>query len=146
MAWSGTGSGCSAYIPKPSWQQDVGCARRTVADVALVADPTTGVAVYDSYGYYGYRGWFVVGGTSVGAPWVAGLFVRVGNAGRTGCAGGACYPYNATYSNATALWDVTQGQNGACGRISALLCRDTMGRRGWGRPTGRGASRALAGQ
>ena len=26
--WSGTGSGCSAYDTKPSWQQDAGCANR----------------------------------------------------------------------------------------------------------------------
>ncbi|HSP37133.1 MAG TPA: hypothetical protein VLR26_05220 [Frankiaceae bacterium] len=40
-AWSGAGSGCSAYIGKPtSWQRDTGCSRRTVADVSAVADPT----------------------------------------------------------------------------------------------------------
>src|SRR5438105_2354017 len=27
--WSGAGSGCSAYVPKPAWQTDTGCARRT---------------------------------------------------------------------------------------------------------------------
>ena len=47
-AWSGAGSGCSAYEAKPSWQTDTGCAKRTVADVSAVADPNTGVAVYDS--------------------------------------------------------------------------------------------------
>src|SRR5262249_41714936 len=52
-AWSGAGSGCSALIPKPSWQKDSGCGRRTVADVSAVADPNTGVAVYDSYGSSG---------------------------------------------------------------------------------------------
>ena len=31
-------------------RHDTGCARRTVADVSAVADPNTGVAVYDSYG------------------------------------------------------------------------------------------------
>ena len=31
-AWGGAGSGCSAYIAKPSWQHDTGCANRTVAD------------------------------------------------------------------------------------------------------------------
>src|SRR5438045_3488758 len=36
--WNGAGSGCSAYIAKPSWQNDTGCARRTVADVSAVAD------------------------------------------------------------------------------------------------------------
>src|SRR5207302_6731937 len=47
--WIGAGSGCSAVIPKPSWQTDTGCGRRMVADVAAVADPNTGVAVYDTY-------------------------------------------------------------------------------------------------
>ena len=49
-AWNGAGSGCSAYETKPSFQHDSGCSRRTVADVSAVADPHTGVAVYDSYG------------------------------------------------------------------------------------------------
>lgn len=52
---TGSGSGCSAYEPKPAFQQDVGCAHRTTADVSAVADPATGVAVYDSYGSGG--GW-----------------------------------------------------------------------------------------
>src|SRR5207248_4354755 len=45
--WSGAGSGCRAYIAKPPGQAD-GCAKRTVADVSAIADPNTGVAVYDS--------------------------------------------------------------------------------------------------
>ena len=44
-AWSGAGSGCSAFEPKPSWQTDSGCARRTVADVSADADPNTGLGV-----------------------------------------------------------------------------------------------------
>ena len=36
-AWSGAGSGCSAYVRKPSWQADPACPRRTVADVSAVA-------------------------------------------------------------------------------------------------------------
>src|SRR6266571_738327 len=32
--WSGSGSGCSAFEVKPSWQTDGGCANRTVADVS----------------------------------------------------------------------------------------------------------------
>ncbi len=46
----GTGSGCSAYDAKPSWQTDTGCTKRMIADVSAVADPATGVSVYDSYG------------------------------------------------------------------------------------------------
>ena len=53
--WSGAGSGCSAYIAKPAWQTDTGCANRTVADVSAVANPNTGVAVYDSYGSTEWR-------------------------------------------------------------------------------------------
>src|SRR5438552_380289 len=47
-AWSGSGSGCSQYISKPTWQKDTGCQQRTVADVSAVADPDKGVAVYNS--------------------------------------------------------------------------------------------------
>ena len=49
VAWSGAGSGCSAYEPKPAWQSTpAGCSHRVVADVSADADPNTGVAVYDS--------------------------------------------------------------------------------------------------
>src|SRR5262245_49437980 len=41
---AGGGSGCSAFEPKPAYQTDPGCSRRTVADVSAVADPRTGVA------------------------------------------------------------------------------------------------------
>jgi len=77
--WSGAGSGCSAYIPKPSWQHDTGCVRRTVADVSAVADPATGVAVYDSFGSSGGANWYVFGGTSVAAPIVGTVYALSGN-------------------------------------------------------------------
>ena len=72
-AWSGAGSGCSLYEPKPAWQTDTGCSRRTVADVSADADPNSGAAIYDSYGYHG-QGWFQVGGTSLAAPLVAAVY------------------------------------------------------------------------
>ncbi|MCQ4085210.1 hypothetical protein NGB36_32795, partial [Streptomyces sp. RB6PN25] len=65
----GTGSGCSADDPKPSWQTDTGCSKRTIADVSAVADPATGVAVYDTYNNNG--GWNVYGGTSASSPIIA---------------------------------------------------------------------------
>ena len=70
--WSGTGSGCSAYEPNPGWQPITKlCSMRTVADTAAVADPNTGVAVYDSYGE---PGWMVFGGTSVASPIIASIY------------------------------------------------------------------------
>lgn len=67
-AWSGSGGGVSAYVPKPAFQTNVPYANRAIPDVSYDADPNSGFAVYDSYGY----GWIVVGGTSAGAPqWAA---------------------------------------------------------------------------
>ncbi|HWC35948.1 MAG TPA: hypothetical protein VG650_14120 [Mycobacteriales bacterium] len=65
-AWSGTGSGCSADNAT-TWQQasTTGCAGRAVADVSAVADPATGVAVYDSLAFQGASGWLTFGGTRV---------------------------------------------------------------------------------
>jgi subtilase family serine protease len=122
-AWSGAGSGCSAYIVKPAWQTDAGCARRTVADVSAVADPNTGVAVYDSFKYQGRAGWMVFGGTSVSAPIVAGTYALAGN--------GAAPSY--PYSHTSALHDVTTGSNGTCS--VAYLCTAGPGFDG---PTGLG--------
>jgi len=133
-AWSGAGSGCSAYITKPSWQTDTGCARRTVADVSAVADPATGVAVYDSYGSSGGGNWLVFGGTSVAAPVVAGIYALAGNAGSV-IAGS--YPYSHTAS----LFDVTSGSNGSC-RKKLYLCTAGAGYdgpTGLGTPNGTGA-------
>ena len=125
-AWSGAGSGCSAYVAKPSWQQDTGCSRRVVADVSAVADPSTGVSVYDSYGYQGQRGWFVVGGTSASAPLIAGVYALAGNA--------ASISYgSAPYATPAALFDVKAGSNGSCGGI--YLCTAVTGFDG---PTGLG--------
>ena len=132
-AWSGSGSGCSVYITKPGWQTDSGCARRTVADVAAVADPNTGVAVYDSYGSSGGANWYVFGGTSVAAPIVAAIYALAGNASSVNY---GSYPYAHTSS----LWDITSGSNGRCvkGRSSssgAYVCNAGVGYDG---PTGLG--------
>ncbi|HZZ85495.1 MAG TPA: S53 family peptidase [Anaeromyxobacteraceae bacterium] len=134
-AWSGAGSGCSAYVAKPSWQKDGGCSRRTVADVSAVADPNTGVAVYDSYGYGGQSGWFVVGGTSVSAPIVAAVYALAGNAGAVTA---GSYPY----ARAAGLFDVIGGSNGSCRKSSSYLCTAVAGYdgpTGLGTPNGSGA-------
>jgi subtilase family serine protease len=129
--WSGAGSGCSAYITKPTWQHDSACARRTISDVAAVADPATGVAVYDSYGSTGGANWFVFGGTSVAAPLIGGVYALSGNT--------ADVPAALAYSNSGSLFDVTSGSNGRCtkGRNTAgkYLCTGTAGYDG---PTGNG--------
>jgi subtilase family serine protease len=131
-AWNGAGSGCSAYVPKPSWQTDTACSRRTVADVSAVADPATGVAVYDSTSYQGRSGWLVFGGTSVSSPIVASVYALTG----TTSVNGANLPYAGTSS----LNDVTSGSNGSCG--GTYLCTAVAGYdgpTGLGTPNGAGA-------
>jgi subtilase family serine protease len=127
IAWSGAGSGCSAYEPKPYWQNDTGCSKRTVADVSAVADPNTGVAVYDSIRYQGAAGWFRVGGTSLASPLVAAVYALAGNSSGTTY---GSYPY----SHTGGLIDITSGNNGTCG--TQYLCTAVFGYDG---PTGLGA-------
>jgi subtilase family serine protease len=131
--WSGAGSGCSAYIAKPSWQTNGNCIRRTVADVSAVANPSTGVSVYDSYAYRGSKGWMVFGGTSVSAPIIASIYALAGNASSV-IAGS--YPYSHTSS----LFDITSGSNGSCG--GTLLCTAGVGYDG---PTGLGTPNGTGG-
>jgi subtilase family serine protease len=127
-AWSGAGSGCSAYEPKPGWQTDGGCSYRTVADVSAVADPNTGVSVYDTYGV---SGWLVFGGTSVSSPIIASLYALAGNTVNYGS-----YPYSHTSS----LNDVTSGSNGTCS--PSYLCTAGTGYDG---PTGLGTPNGIGG-
>jgi subtilase family serine protease len=125
--WNGAGSGCSAYITKPSFQSTiagVSCSRRMVADVSAVADPNTGVSVYDTYRLHP-GGWLVFGGTSVSAPIIAAVYALAGN---TASITANAYPYSHTSS----LFDVTSGSNGNCG---TFLC---TARAGWDGPTGLG--------
>ena len=142
-AWSSGGSGCSAYEAKPAWQTDTGCAKRTVADVSAVADPNTGVAVYDTYNtcgssslcdllielglVQGADGWVQVGGTSASSPIVASVYAQAGN---TATVNYGSYPY----SHTSGLNDVTSGSNGSCG--GSYLCTAGAGYDG---PTGLGS-------
>ncbi|MFE1984762.1 S53 family peptidase [Streptomyces mirabilis] len=127
----GTGSGCSSYDAKPTWQTDTGCSKRTIADVSAVADPATGVSVYDSYGVT--AGWYTFGGTSASSPIIAGVYAL----GGTPSSGS--YPASFPYASAgtSALNDVTSGSNGSCG--SSYLCTAKSGYdgpTGWGTPEG----------
>ena len=79
-AWDGAGSGCSTLNAKPSWQTSATqCSGKALADVSAVADPATGVSVYDSTPYQGSSGWMVFGGTSASAPIVASVYALGGN-------------------------------------------------------------------
>ncbi|WP_141205724.1 S53 family peptidase [Streptomyces griseorubiginosus] len=125
----GTGSGCSTYDAKPSWQTDTGCTKRMISDVSAVADPATGVSVYDSYGIT--AGWYTFGGTSAAAPIIAGVYALAGTPGSSD------YPAQYPYRHTSALNDVTSGNNGTCSTSYFCTARSGYdGPTGWGTPEG----------
>jgi subtilase family serine protease len=135
-AWSGAGSGCSAYNAALSGAAGygTGCANRAVADVSAVADPNTGVAVYDTTSYQGRSGWWVVGGTSASAPVIAGVYALAGNEASID----NNYPY--THGGSSNFFDVTSGSNGSC--PTSQWCN---ARTGWDGPTGLGTPNGTGG-
>ncbi|HQU00302.1 MAG TPA: fibronectin type III domain-containing protein, partial [Acidimicrobiales bacterium] len=125
--WSGTGSGCSAYEPKPAWQHDTLCAHRSVNDVAAVANPNTGVWVYDASSGPMMS---VAGGTSVAAAVVSALY---GLAGANGSANVA--PAQLLYTNQSSMYQVSSGANATC---ATYLCDASQSENGYNGPTGEG--------
>ena len=125
-AWASGGSGCSAYEPQPVYQTGLatGCAKRATTDISAVADPKTGLAVYDTLGQ---PGWVQVGGTSLSAPLITAMYALAG-APATGT-----YPVTYPYAfGGNHLSDVTKGSDGSCGTV---LCTAGVG---WDGPTGLG--------
>ncbi len=143
------GAGCSTFETKPAWQSDTGCAKRTVADVSAVADPNTGLGVYDTYNscgsnflcdlliglgvVQGLDGWAQVGGTSLSSPLIASVYTLAGN---TASLGFGSYPYG----HRGGLFDVTSGSNGTCS--PPYLCTAQAGYDG---PTGLGTPNGTTG-
>jgi Subtilase family len=115
--WHNAGSGCSAYVAKPAWQHAKNCKTRAEVDVSAVADPATGVAVYESAA----GGWQQMGGTSVGAAIVAGLFALGPSGGRTNAP-----QWIWRHGNSPVYHHVGSGRSG----YDALT--------GWGTPNGAG--------
>lgn len=135
-AWNKAGSGCSIYEPKPSWQKDNLCSRRTIADVSADANPNTGAAIFDSVPYGGHIGWFVVGGTSLSSPIIAGTYALAGGVG-TGIRGNSL-PY--LQGSSANINDIISGKNGRCG--GTYLCKAVPGYDG---PTGLGTPNGVGG-
>lgn len=111
-AWTGSGGGVSAYESAPSFQTKYSIPRangkRSIPDVSYDADPATGFSIYKTTGKTG--GWYVVGGTSAGAPqWAAiqSLGLSANNAN--------FYTDKSSSSSSAYFRDITSGDNGSCG-------------------------------
>jgi subtilase family serine protease len=143
--WEGGGSGCSIAFSAPLWQSEIAnysltaCkGGRSVADVGAIANPYTGVNIYDStVNPSGYpTGWGVWGGTSLASPVVAAEF------GLAGGSHGVEFPAQTLYSHigdSDALYDVTSGHNGSCTGASSCQARA-----GYDGPTGVGSPVGLS--
>jgi hypothetical protein len=128
----GTGSGCSRYEPKPTWETDDACPARIENDVAADADPRTPVAVYSDW----WEEWRLVGGTSASTPFVAG--VEAISSARARELGAAAF-WQA--GEAGSFFDVTAGNDGSCTPPAADAYWCTAGTgydapTGWGTPDG----------
>lgn len=119
-AWSTAGGGCSKYETANTAQKNylatvpfTTCgSKRATPDVSLDANPSTGVAVYDTVRYQGAYGWFQVGGTSASTVMVA------GRAADTLTAVNATY----LYGGSATIYDVTSGSNGHACTTGYDLC------------------------
>lgn len=149
--WSGSGGSRSLYLAQPSYQAGLvisngtttvsASGKRVGPDVAYVASPSTGVAVY---GTYGWGGWSTVGGTSASAPqWAALLAIADQGRALAGLSSldGFTQTLPALYKLPSSdFHDVTSGSNGGfragtgydlvTGRgtpIANLVVRDLVG-------------------
>jgi subtilase family serine protease len=130
-AWKGTGSGCSRYDARAPWQNvSTRCATRAISDISALADPSTGLAVYQTYGF---TGWAIYGGTSVAAPIITAMYAVAGRPRAKEYA--ASYPY----ANPTHFHDIRFGNNGTC---ATRMC-DAIA--GWDGPTGLGTPDGVTG-
>jgi subtilase family serine protease len=115
-AWNEAGCGPSVYEPRPSFQIGVSSvvgAKRGVADLSFEADPNTGVYVYDSTPFEGSAGWWIMGGTSVASPCLAGVVNVAGVS--NGYAASSAAEEARIYANlgvASAFTDVASGTDG----------------------------------
>ncbi|HEV2399326.1 MAG TPA: S53 family peptidase [Candidatus Sulfotelmatobacter sp.] len=135
FAWSDAGGGLSDYEPRPGYQSVISGLvgnQRGVPDFSAIADPNTGVWVYDS----GNGGWWIMGGTSVSSPMIAGIVNKAG-----GFATSSAAELTTIYNNL--------GVAGAFGDITAGYCGPYMGynaEKGWDICTGVGTARGSTGK
>jgi hypothetical protein len=123
-AWPSSGSGCSQFESKPTWQADTGCSGRTLNDVSAVA---TSLAYYNSATG---GGWSTGSGTEISSAVVAGYYgVLVASGASLGT-----NPVQYFYTNASKFTDITSGSNGTCS--VTYLC---MAGTGYDGPTGTGS-------
>jgi subtilase family serine protease len=115
VAWQDSEGGVSRFYALPSYQQALPASaqsqlnnQRGVPDIAASADPSRGLAIYESG-----QGWQVIGGTSASAPLLAGILsVGAQLAGHPlGFVNPAVYKLGTSDKAAQDFRDITSGNN-----------------------------------
>ncbi len=139
-AWTGSGGGLSLYETQPTYQKTYSIpqsnGRRSIPDVSYAADPAKGFSVYhlknqdeNSKRMSVYtlstvvtatssknsvnKGWYVIGGTSAGAPqWAA--IAALGIAGKHHISLDSLYTDKSASTYSKYFRDIVSGKNGTC--------------------------------
>jgi len=157
IGWIASGGGFSHVFSRPSFQDHlptgstpIPASQRGVPDIALQASSRTGVLVYLSLPPDGLgsnsnpadAGWYIIGGTSSGAPQWAGLIAIADqiNHGGLGWINPALYRIGANPARYAAdFYDVTTGNNQADPSVTGFPATT-----GWDPVTGLGTPNAAA--
>ena len=134
-AWVDTGGGTSYYEARPGYQSSIRTivgSKRGVPDLSAVADPNTGVWVFDS----GNGGWWIVGGTSAAAPILAGIVNLAGH-----FAPSTNSELTTIYNNKAVAADFKDTTTGFCGPYMGYSPA-----KGWDFCAGVGSPHGLAGK
>jgi len=127
-AWNGSGGGTSVYENEPDYQKTYSIPRaegkRAIPDVSFAADPQYGFSVYhapdtssaktsSSKSTPIAKNWYIVGGTSAGAPqWAA--IASLAFAAKDPVSLAKLYADKAASTYAKFFRDITSGGNGTC--------------------------------
>jgi subtilase family serine protease len=139
-AWDLAGSGLSAFEPRPVYQdviQSIVGSSRGVPDLSFDSNPVTGAWVFDSTPVQGTgSGWFVVGGTSLASPALAGIVNAAGSR-----MGSSQAELNLIYNNLAINADFTDISSGFCGHTAGFSAK-----LGWDLCTGLGSVKGKIGK
>jgi kumamolisin len=139
-SWELAGSGVSAFEARPVYQdiiQSIVGTRRGVPDLSFDSNPVTGAWVFDSTPVQGAgSGWFIVGGTSLASPALAGIVNATGNR-----LGSSHAELNLIYNNLAITTDFNDISTGVCGPTAGFSTK-----LGWDLCTGIGSVKSKIGK
>ncbi len=132
LPWDLAGGGVSEYEPRPAYQNRIARivgSYRGVPDLSFDSNPVTGVWVLDTYPFEGATGWWIVGGTSVASPSLAGIVNSTGRIHKS-----TQDELSEIYSNLGAPYAFNDIRFGVCGPYSGFIATP-----GWDPCTGVGS-------